>query len=86
MGNGVIIRQGQPVKKRTFSGTTDATGNILVAADNILVLGALEYDNKITFPFIYYANYGRYLHVMFPDGTICANTNVSGHFYYVDLE
>ena len=75
--------RGGSVKSASFSGTTDATGNILISFPNVNVFLATLDQGVLNFPFIYMGG-ATYLHIMGLDGTALSNTAVSGTYYYIE--
>lgn len=71
------------VKSASFSGTTDATGNVLISSTSINVFLATLDQGVINFPFIY-LNGATYLHIMDIAGSTLANYPVTGIYYYIE--
>lgn len=72
------------IKSASFSGTTDDAGNVLISQTAVNVFLAKLDQGAISFPFIYLSG-ATYLHVRAAgSGSILANYDVTGTYYYIE--
>lgn len=74
------------LKSDTFSGTSDATGNIYIlgaGANRCVVATKLSQSGYTSYPFIYHDGC-TYIHLMTTNGTYSPNTAAAGTYYYYD--
>ena len=86
MANGVIIPSIK-IMQGTFSGTTDGTGNLLLANERRLIVGVLFDAVALTgYGFLYPYTGGvtqTYLRVLSNANELKTNTAVSGTYWYI---
>lgn len=90
MANGVVIPNIR-IGRDTFSGTTDATGNLLLATDTKRAVMGVEFSGEglTGYGFLYYVSarqtYNTYLRVLSNANALKTNTAVSGTYTYMEL-
>lgn len=76
------------IREISFNGTTDATGNLYISPNKLLVVG-VEFTSsaKTGYCFIYGVNgvNGTYLRVLSNGNALLTNTAVEGKVYYLSL-
>lgn len=72
------------IKKGTFSGNTDVTGNVLITGSHIPIAIKVTNMGALAYPTYFAGTNAWYAHVTSTGGSAIASTLVSGDYYYFD--